>query len=77
MEKKVDNMLYMPSRPMMMPAVWLIVSMWRGRNRRRKRLMTHARKVHQKRRRREPGDDEYRADESAESRLGHVRRSRS
>ena len=46
--KKVDNMLYMPSRPMMMPAVWLIVSMWRGRNRRRKRLMTHARKVHQK-----------------------------
>lgn len=33
---------------MIMPATWLIVSMWRGRNRRRKRLIRKASDVHQR-----------------------------
>ena len=36
----------MPNMPMMSPATWLIVSMCRGRKRRRKRLMTKASRVH-------------------------------
>ena len=42
----VDKIVYIPNRPTIMPAMWFIVRRWRGRKRRRKRLITSVNIVH-------------------------------